>query len=94
MKPDDLRAILDVLRECGVRKASIPVIDDTMMTVRQSPLEVEFDRAPPGHPALLTDPTTGKPVNLDEGAPETAQDIDEAIRRKNFPTPGKPEPGK
>ena len=102
MDPTQLRNILAVLKEAGVRKASIPVIDDSCMAARQLPLEVEFEPAPAKPPAPLIDPTTGQPVNLDEGAPEMAQaDLDDKIRAANFPAPGPkharpkpPEPGK
>lgn len=82
MDAEQLKAILDALTAAGVSKASIPGV-----------LDVEFSGKPvPTVPVQaggfsLTDPATGKPVNLDDGAPETAQDIDEQIRLANFPRP-------
>lgn len=91
MDPTRLRDILAVLKDMGVRRASIPVIDDGCMTVRQSPLEVEFESAGRPSPPTFVNPKTGEPVDLSEGAGELASEtVDEAIARKNFA----PEPKK
>jgi hypothetical protein len=76
--PGRLRDILAELKAAGVSRAKLG---------EGECLEVEFDRAPvPSHG--LVDPTTGHPVDLDEGAPETAQaDLDDKIRSANFPAP-------
>lgn len=97
MDPARLRELLAVLREAGVKRASIPIIDDGAMAVRQIPLEVEFDAAPEPEvfmagttsaemaAADLIDTRTGQPVDLDEGAPDLARDPGDAIARANFP---------
>lgn len=83
MKPAELRAILDVLRECGVSEASIPVIDDTMQVARATPLTIKF--APIQAPEALFVDAKGDPVDLDADLPPLARDPDAELVAKNFP---------
>jgi hypothetical protein len=70
MKPADLRAYLEILREAGVRQATLSIEGDHV-TVEFSPVEPERE------PAGLRD-RDGNAVNLDEGLPELARDPIEA----------------
>jgi hypothetical protein len=82
--PAQLRDILAALKDAGVRAAKVPVGSD----ISDQVLEVEFDRSlPTGAATALRDARTGEPVNLDEGAPETARDLDAEIAAKNFQRP-------
>lgn len=91
MDASALRELLAVMREAGVcrgqfESASIKI-------------QVEFDgvRAPgvaaakPEDGAIkFRDPATGAEVDLDDGAPETARDIDAEIAAKNLNRSEKP----
>lgn len=86
MDPAKLRELLDVLRELGVKSASIPIFDDSC-SPRQNPLTVEFFERPDAATPFVD--VDGKPVDLDEGAGPLARDPDADMERANFPRPGR-----
>ena len=84
--PACLRAILDVLRDAGVTRATVPVaIDGTY--AHPPTLDVTFAEPPePTTPFVGKD---GKPVDLDAGAGDLARDPDADLEGANFPKPGR-----
>jgi len=94
MDASNLRELLAVMREAGVRRGQFK--SDALE------IQVEFDGRAPGKAAArgpdqaeegsikFRDPTTGDEVDLDEGAPETARDIDAEIAQKNLRRAEKP----
>lgn len=83
MDASALRELLAAMREAGVRRGSFK--DD------RAEFQVEFEgprapRAAPTETGAITfrNPETGEEVDLDEGAPETARDIDAEIAAKNL----------
>jgi hypothetical protein len=91
MDASALRELLAVMREAGVRRGQFE--DSTLK------IQVEFDggrvpgavAAKPEDGAIkFRDPGTGAEVDLDDGAPETARDIDAEIAAKNLNRAEKP----
>jgi len=73
--------LLAALAEAGVRRAKFDPCGDLT--------EVEFGGtaklAPAAGVTTFTDPRTGEPVDIDDGAPELAdQSVDAEIAAKNF----------
>ena len=70
MSPTELREYLSVLKEAGVRNATVPVgqAGDSLV-VEWAP----DASAPPVSASPFVD-KDGKPVNLDEGMPDLARD--------------------
>jgi hypothetical protein len=84
VEPGKLRELLAVLREGGVKSATVPVSNgDT--------LHVEFAAVEPQVSASPFVDAKGKPINLDEGAGELTRDPDaDPIEAANFPGKAKP----
>lgn len=85
MDASALRELLAVMREAGVRRGQFES--------QALKIQVEFDggirqraAAPSAEDGAITfrDPATGTEVDLDDGAPETARDIDAEIAAKNL----------
>lgn len=85
-----LREILAALSEAGVARAKIPIMSIDGPCPSIGVLEIEFAPPTSARPAkasltTMTDPVTGEPVDLSEGAPETArEDVDAQIAARNF----------
>jgi hypothetical protein len=92
MDASALRELLAVMREAGVRRGQFE--DSTLK------IQVEFDGGRASGTAAaqkaedgaikFRDPATGSEVDLDDGAPETARDIDAEIAAKNLNRSEKP----
>ena len=90
MDASALRELLAVMREAGVRRGQF---ESSALKI-----QVEFDGARAPHAAAkpedgaikFRDPGTGSEIDLDDGAPETARDIDAEIAAKNLNRSEKP----
>ena len=91
MDASALRELLAVMREAGVRRGQFE--DSTLK------IQVEFDggsrpraAAPKAEDGAIKfrDPGTGSEIDLDDGAPDTARDIDAEIAAKNLYRAEKP----
>ena len=86
--PARLRAILDVLRDAGVRRAKVPVVDAGALPAGMGDLgllEVEFEPTPESAAPFVG--KDGRPVDLDEGAGPLARDPDADLEAANFKKP-------
>jgi len=86
MDASALRELLAVMREARVRRGQFE--DSTLK------IQVEFDgaRAQKAEDGAIKfrDPATGSEIDLDDGAPDTARDIDAEIAAKNLNRAEKP----
>ena len=92
MDPARLRAILDVLRDAGVKSAKVPTAEiykgldaQGAATISHAVLEVEFEPTP--EPITPFVDKSGKSVDLDAGAGPLTRDPDADLESANFKKP-------